>query len=238
MNIDRDLINRALQDAGQETLDDQAINEDVTAWRTCKSFYLPLLLEMLSTSEWTSHKKRKPLDVYEGENYSKYSNAYTLPTDCSKPIEVQENDEYIVEGNVLYTNTSGAILLYISNNRRTPVDRLPEIAEDGDRYLCNGLYYQYNAEIQDWEVIEEDYPEYDDIELSPEEAKCFENLLAAQIALKITGDPNLYQLLFGIAQNVKNEAIKQSRSQGVSCENGSRYWGEILGLSGEGDYEL
>ena len=239
MNRNINLINRALEDAGQEPITEEGKQENIAAWRTVKEFYLPVMLEMLSSAEWTKHKKRTKLELYEGDNYSKYRNAYVIPIDCAKPCQVQDNEEYIVEGNLLYTDVDGAILLYITNHHRNPVESLPtEDNHDGDRYLCQGVYYEWSEELNDWKVIEEDYPEYDNFELAPEEEKYFENALAAQIVLKITGDKQLYQLLYSIAMTVKDEAIKQSRSQGVSTEKGNEYWGDKLGITTDGVFSL
>ena len=207
MNRDRNIISRALQRAGQEALTDEDITAETVKWRTCRDFYLPVLLSTLSETEWTCLKVRAALALAPGENFSPYLYAYTLPADCAKPIEVQRNDEFIIEGNTLYTDRADAVLLYITNGK---------IADAAD-YITG-----------------DDYPEYRALIFSPSLTECLEYKLAATVALKITGDSNQYRMLYAAATQIESQAWKTSKSQGSSRQNGNPWWSEKLGLTTEG----
>lgn len=118
MNINLIIANRALEKAGQETLEQSDIENESVKYRLIKNNYLKTILETLSNTEWTSQKKRKRLTVSEQENLTNYAYMYDLPTDCAKPEALLNDGEYIIEGTYLYTDTEDAILMYISNERR------------------------------------------------------------------------------------------------------------------------
>lgn len=202
MNIKRDLVNRALAKAGQNPLTDADIENGSLTYETIKLFYLSTMLETLSTTDWTEAKARKRLVVAEEENLSPYAYKYLLPIDCSKPLQIQDNDLFIVEGKYLYSNRDNAILQYITNGR----------IENEEEYLQ-----------------EEEYPEYKNEDYGDSFWEYIETRLASKIALKITGDIQLYQLLYGESQLLEVEATKSSRSQSRSKPKGNPYWSEIIG---------
>lgn len=250
MNINREIANRALEKAGEEPLNDNDFENNSVRWRTIKNNYLPTLLETLANTAWTSQKKRAKLELItkeEAENFTEYLFAYRLPADCAKPEALTDENEYIVEGTTLYTNSENAVLLYIQNGYRgKPImieaDPQPtaETFQDKDYFVFDSETEEYTkAETFDSEATyfvekEEDYPLYEELQLDPLLSEYLETRLAAKIALKITGKSDLYQLLYSESQLMENRAIKVTVSHSRNKDMGHRYWGEILGMSKDG----
>lgn len=207
MNIDIELLNRAFEKAGEEALTQSDIDNESTRYKTAKSYYLPTILETLSNTEWTCQKKRAKLEYSEDDNLTDYAYSYVLPCDCAKPERIDNDDEFIVEADVLYTNTAEATLMYISNGK----------IEDEDDYL-----------------EEDDYPEYRQLKFSPLLSEYLETRIAAKIVFKITGKSDLYQLLYSEALLMEKRASAASFTHGKSRENGEPWWGDQLGLTGDG----
>ena len=198
MNIDRELVNRALAKAGQEALKENDIQNNVLAWRTAKAFYLTTILETLSQTEWTGAKKREKLQIIANvENLNDLPYMYELPEDCAKPIALQNGEPFVVEGQFLYTAVADAVLLYVGNGR----------IADPAQYLDT-----------------EDYPEYRNIYMEPKFAQYIETRLASKIALKMTSDKSVYQLLYAEAVKIEDEARSASRSSGFSKPCGQKWW--------------
>lgn len=208
MNINKDIVNRALEAAGQERLTDEDIEKNSSRWRLIKDNYLSVILTTLAKTTWTSQLKREKLKEAEKDNFTGYDYVYHLPVDCAKPEELQDEAEYNVEGKYLYTNSPMAVLCYVSNGRRKP----EEISE----------------------VKEEDYPEYEDIEFDPSLSEYIELQLAAKIALKITGNMQTFGLLYNQAMVIENNARKATLEHAHSKEKGAAWWGDQMGLSVEG----
>lgn len=225
MNINLGIANRALEKAGQEALTSQDIEKDSSVWRLIKSFYLSTLLETLANTPWTSQKKRKVLNYSEQDNYSEYDYVYDLPIDCAKPEEIQNNDVFIVEGDLLYTNTENAVLLYISNGKKEIEEEKPE--EDSTYDMTETL-----PEEEPEQIKEDDYPEYEELKLDPLLSEYVETRLASKIALKLTDDRQLYQLLFNESSLIEQKAIKMTLEHAHSKQNGNKWWDEQLGLGG------
>lgn len=207
MNRDTDLISRALIDAGQEPLTDNDSKNKTVRWRTIELYYLPTVLETIADAEWTCLKKRIALSITDKDNLTKYAYAYDLPVDCARAVEIKDNDEYIVEGNILFTDTGSAELLYISNGKVSEANKL----------------------------IDDDYPYYNPPDFEPKLQQCIETMLAAKFSLKITGDKQLYATLVTIARGIKEDAMKATRSRGVSKQKGSVWWADRMGISGAED---
>lgn len=248
MNYDKELINRALEKAGQEPLTDEDISKNSARWRLIKSLYLPTILETLSNTDWTSQKKRIPLTPAEEENYTKYEFMYLLPYDCAKPEEICDEEEYLVEGPYLYTNKEEAILVYISNGKTIIPNNLklsdPQPTED--TFEVGKYWYkdeeewkpadEYDEEIEYFES-KDDYPYFKDIDFNadPMLSLYIETRLAAKITLKITGNTQIYQLLFNESLLAEQNAIKNTQTHSHSKEPGNKYWGEIIGLGADND---
>lgn len=206
MNINWEIVNRALNKIGEEPiLEEEKKEKTSTRIRLVYDFYLSTILETLHNTAWTSQIKRTKLICAEVENLTDYENVYILPIDCAKPIALKDNSEYKVEGNFLYTNSEENILIYVSNSKKIPG-------------------------VNDEKNIEEDYSEYNEMNFDPLLSEYIETKLAAKMALKITGDNSIYQLLYQEAAIIENRAIKASMAHGASKDKGNRYWSNILGL--------
>jgi hypothetical protein len=185
MQIDQALVNRVFAGIGEDPLTPADYTGQSLRFRIIKDFYLQTFLEALSEVPWTRGKKRAVLAAADAENLSPYRYSYLIPADCARPLEIQENGYFVVEGNHLLSDTAGAALLYITNGK------IPCEAEylDGD-----------------------DYPGYDPPEYEPKFYEYIERLLAAKLAVKLEKNPGLYQTLFSSALLIKREAIAASRS--------------------------
>lgn len=204
MNIDKNIVNRALEAAGQERLTDKDIETDSSRWRLIKDTYLSLILSTLSKVVWTSQLKRVALYASEAENLSDYAYMYILPGDCAKVEGLKDQSEYIVEGIYLYTNTQDAVLIYVSNGATSDIHE------------------------------EDDYPEYDEITFDAPLSEYLEYALASKIANKITGNLQLSQYLFQQAMLAEATAKKATLEAAHSKEMGEQWWGDMIGLSVEG----
>ena len=244
MQINRDIVNRALEAAGQERLNEKDIETQSTRWRLIKDSYLSLILSTLSKTAWTSRITRAELTEAEGGNLTNYAYKYRLPADCAKPESLKDNTEYITEGDYLYTDTPGAILVYVSNGfvgkryTETPVTEktFPEgvfyfFDEETEEYIQAD---EYDSDKTYYSVIEDDYPEYDNIRYDPALSEYLEYALASKIAIKITGDQNLATYLFNQALITEDRAKKATLEAAHSKEQGEPFWGDLLGLSVEG----
>lgn len=250
MNIDRQLVARALDKAGEDPLTDEEFNNKAgTRWRTIYDYYLATILEALSNTEWTSQKKRARLELSEDENLSNYFCMYNLPIDCAKAVGLNNEEEYLIEQNNLYTDQEDAVLVYISNGYTG--ENKYEIAETQpttQAEIESGIYYELNVETQKYQrstqyvegtvyyvVMDEDYPMYNDPQLDPMLSEYIETKLAAKIVLKLTGDHTKYQMLYNEAQLMENRAIKASVAHGHNKDHGNRWWHEQLGLPNYGE---
>jgi hypothetical protein len=119
MNINQELVNRALLDVGQSPLTTQDISDENTNYDLCKRFYLETFLEALSEAPWAGGRKRAKLVRTGRPNLPPrgYRFAYDLPFDCSRPIELQGNEYFVAEDRLIYTNADHAELLYVSNGK-------------------------------------------------------------------------------------------------------------------------
>lgn len=243
MNIDKELVNRALEKAGQEPLVEDDITKNSARWRLIKSFYLPTILETLSHTSWTSRKKRARLNLFEGDNYSDYAYAYRLPLDCAKPEEITTNDEFLTEGNILYTDAQDAVLLYISNGYARERYEQPAEQPTSENFSEN-VYYYFDEQDNDYITANtfdenttyyifstDDYPAYEPMEFDPMLAQYIESRLASKIVLKITGNTELYQLLYNEALILEQKASNTSYAHNRSKAQGNPFWADQLGLS-------
>lgn len=252
MNIDLGIVARALDKAGQEPLTaEETETKEGTRWRVIKDFYQAVILEALSNTSWTSQKKRARLELKEEENLTTYRFMYELPIDCAKPVSVVGEKEYLVENGSLYTDEADAILVYVSNGFTGKFKYKKAEPQPGEMNFSENEYYFYDEEsteygrAQAWEADttyyvrdEQDYEFYEDPKLDPQLSAYIETKLAANIVLKLTGNYELYQLLFNEAAIMENRAVKSSTAHGHSKDKGDRWWGDILGMPGyEGDMD-
>lgn len=245
MNIDKELVARAMDKAGEEPITQNEWEEGTsTRVRLVKDVYLASILEALAGTDWTCQKVRARLELSEEENLTKYRYAYKLPMDCAKPCALSNDEVYLVEGTTLYTDTQNAVLVYITNNYNgkyvyVPSDPQPVTEEEilrGNFYVYDDMAADYvEATEYDQELVyyvkdPQDYEGYKDFNFDPLLTEYIECLIAQKIVLKITGDMNKYQLLYNEARLMENRAIKASVAHGHNKDKGNPYWGDVLGL--------
>lgn len=250
MNYDRSLMTRALMRAGQERITDEDAEKQTAKWKAVTDFYMSTLLLLLSEADWTGMKKRTQLTDPVEDNLTAYAYGYTLPEDCARAIEIQGNDDYSVEGRLIYCNVRDPILLYITNGKRHEYTELPE--ENVGQIVYQGKTWSWQthtieADPEDPESqetvtegyeedeVQEDNPLYDNLDLPEELREAFEYHLAAQISLKITGDKNLYNLLMEFAMAIEDRSRKTSRGHAKNKQKGHVWWSETLGIPSMND---
>lgn len=248
MNIDFNIANRAFMKAGEEPLTDTDIQTGSTRYRTLKELYLTTILETLSNTEWTSQKTRKKLELApeEAKNYTNYGLMYKLPLDCAKPVALQDDGEFIVEGRWLYTDSGDAVLLYVTNGFTGEHEYVKaEPQPSGETFSESEYYYIdedniiHRAEEYEMGIVylvekPEDYPGYKELVEDPLLFEYIATRLAAKFVLKFTGNLQLYSALYSESYAMENRAIKSTVAHSKSRDEGHKYWGEILGLSGDG----
>ena len=227
MNVNFDIVNRALTRLGEEAITEKDKEEQTLKWKLCKGFYLQTILESLATTPWTSSQKHAILEKIEDDNYTEYQYAYKLPLDCAKPIQLKNNEYYIVIGDVLYTDQEEAILRYVSNFKKIEQEKLPE--EDNIESLNDEIIDdEINPEIPGEEIPEgipeEDYPDYNDIVGDVRFWEYIELRLASKLALKFSGEMSLYSTLFNEAKVIEQEAITASKNLGFAKKNVNDWW--------------
>ena len=258
MNMNIDLVNRALYATGHEELIKEEFKNDEEKkplYDLCKAFYLSTYLEALSEVPWVSARRRRRLMRVRRPRFNTgYRFAYTLPYDCARPVELSGKGEYIIEGRFLCTDEERAELLYITNGKRLPrlrIAQAPKPGEQADMVLSPGEVDEYDIpidvefnpedpddddneeeELDEGDIVEdtgEDYPEYDPPQYEPKFYEYIEMTLAAKFAIKITDKPQLSNMLFQKAQYIKDQAITASKSMAKAKKQPVRWWGEILG---------
>jgi hypothetical protein len=292
MNIDRDLVARALAKAGEEPITAEEWEEGTSnRVRIVKEFYHAILLESLSSYDWTSQKKRARLEVMDNYEYEEvlnpkaadvnryyeyvydqyhqkyyyrkaetfssgttyfiridnnltgYAYMYILPADCAKVVKLANDEPYVVEGAFLFADVADAVLVYIRNyfTGKYIYEKVEEPDPvDIDKYYVieDGEYVKAESYIMgtDYYVIkEEDYNFYAEPELDPSLSAYFECKLAANLALKLTGGADKYQMLYNEAELIANKAQKKSSEQAQNKTKGNAWWTDQLGLTSGGE---
>lgn len=252
MNINKELVARAMNKAGEEPLTEEDYTNKGTRYRLVKDYYLATILETLAATSWTSQLKAIKLEIEE-ENESAYMASYKLPIDCAKPVRLKSEEEFSVAGKILYTDDTDAVLIYVTNEYTGELKYNYEEAEPQPtaETFSQNEYFTYNEETETYETadqynehvtyyvreqIEEDYELYNDIDLQsdPLLSELIETRLAAKIVLKLTGKTDLYTLLYNESQIMEQRAVKASFAHAHSKNNGNSWWSDILGLP---DYE-
>lgn len=127
MNINMDIVTRALQKAGQEPLTDEDIEKNSTRYRTIHSFYLATLMETLAKTSWTSQKRRKSLLKYK-RHISGYDYAYSLPSDLGRILRLESDLKFNIVDGKLYTDDTAPHLFYIDvNEYEKETDLIPYV---------------------------------------------------------------------------------------------------------------
>jgi hypothetical protein len=249
MNMNTDVINRALLATGQSTLTAEDVKEKNSAYELCRAFYISTFLEALSEVEWVGGRKREKL-VLTGRPTIKdrrYLFAYDLPFDCAKPIELQDNEYFIVEDRLIYTDAEDAQLLYVSNGKiLRPVaavsnGRPGEVHDmeyltagppgtEGDQIIYSGIPDDVPDVFPDDPPPESDYPDYITLDYESKFYEYAEKRLAAKFAMKLSDQPQLHSQLLQEALLVKMEAVDASKSGRAAKVKENPWWGEKLGL--------
>ena len=250
MNMNLDIVNRALYSTGQEMLDEtsEAV-KDSSVYKLCKAFYIAAFLEALSEVEWVGGRKRGKL-VRTGRpvlTNQKYKFTYDMPYDCARAIELQDNEFFIVEDRLIMTDALSAELLYVSNGRiLRPIAAAVMIPGERpeNEYLSAGPpgtmpdYTLYPGKIDDIrEALPKDpepatdYPDYAELNYEPKFFEYIEKKLAAKFAMKLSDQPKLHMQLLQEALLVKQEAVYASRASRAAKHKGDPFWGDELGLN-------
>lgn len=246
MQIDRELVNRALLKAGQTPLTEADIDNNAEMWKTAKEYYLQTILETLTRTPWTSAKRRTRLTPCEEENLSTYNYVYRLPIDCARALKLNSAEQFVVEGDFIYTNDDNPIILYITNGKIDGTVEVPteppatnepsningpdEIEDttgtegESSEEENNGQTETPPEENTVPEEPEEDIPGYKTLEYDPNFWEYIETRLASKMVLKITGDTSLYNMLFQEAAVIEQTATKASKASSKSKPNGQAYW--------------
>ena len=118
MNIDRNLVARALAKAGEEPITDEEWTDGTSnRVRIVKEFYLALLLEALASYDWTSQKKRERLiTYYEYEEVLEPVQddlaKYYIIDDDGKYVKAESFDESETYYILLETNLTNYFYMY------------------------------------------------------------------------------------------------------------------------------
>jgi len=260
MNMNMGIVARALYDVGQFPLTDDDTKSKNTNYLLCREFYLSVFLEALSEVEWTGGRKREKL-VPTGRpviRNGKYRFAYDYPFDCAKPIELQNNEYFLVEDRLILTDVPNAELLYVSNGkvlRKVPVISAGRPGDIHDmEYLTAGPLGTYDGvmlwsgrpadikmpenwdentpiELPDDPDLEDDFPDYVALEYEPKFYEYVEKNLAARLTMKLSSQPGLHVQLLQEALLIKQEATKASKSSKAAKIREVPLWTEEMGKS-------
>jgi len=249
MNMNIEIVNRALYATGQNTLSDKDIFSKNAGYNLCKAHYITTFLEALSEVEWVGGRKRDKL-VRTGRPVArdrKYRFAYDIPFDCARPVELQNNEYFIVEDRLILTNAHRAELLYVSNGKKLRPIALASAGKPGElpehEYFTAGqpwtepdvtLYPGTPADIDDElpqdPEPEEDYPDYIALDYEPKFFEYIEKRLAAKFAMKLSDNPQLHAQMLQEAMFIKQEAVITSRAGRAAKVKEKPWWEQELGL--------
>jgi hypothetical protein len=245
--MDRGIVNRALLDVGEHPLSDGDVRDKNTAYRSCKEYYIDTFLEALSEVEWTGGRKRAKL-VRTGRPVlpdERFPFAYDMPFDCARPVESQNNEFFLVEDRIIYTDVPDAELLYVSDGKILRPVAAVSAGRPGDvpdmEYLSAGppgtqpevtLRAGKPADIlaafpEDPEPAD-DFPDYRRLEYEPKFYEYIERMLAAKLSMKMTDQPALHVQLLQEAMLVRQEAVKASKSRRAAKPEPKRWWTEEI----------
>jgi hypothetical protein len=250
MNMNRDIVNRALLDVGQQPLADGDM-PDNTVYLLCKQYYLQTFLEALSEVAWTGGRKRDRLmKTHRPHLPTGYRFVYDMPFDCARPIELQDNDYFVVEDRYICTEVERARLLYVSNGKILRPVAAVTCGKPGDmmdmEYLSSG-WPDTDPEVTlkaggpgdlpletmplppDPEPAD-DYPDYRPPEYEPKFYEYVEKTLAAKFAMKLSNQPELHVQLLQEAMILREDAVTVSMGSSAAKLKPQRWWKEELGL--------
>lgn len=145
MNIDRQLVARAFVKAGEEPITEAEWTEGTSSRvRAVQEFYLAIILDALSSYNWTSQKKRARLTALDNYEYEQVLNPtasdvslywyYDEIEQCwKKETQFDNTKDYYLKTEVNLTGYSYIFLL--------PADCGKVVAiNDGEPYIVEGAY--------------------------------------------------------------------------------------------------
>jgi hypothetical protein len=247
MNMNRDIINRALLYAGQFLLTGRDIADKNANYELCHQYYIATILEAASEVEWTGGRRRQKL-VVTGRPLrrdERYRFTYDMPFDCAKPVELQNNEFFFVEDRLILTDAPGAELLYVSNGK---VLRPIAVASAGRPGGVHDMEYMTAGrpgtvpEVTLWpgrpaDIGEglpgdpdpaDDYPDYRAMDYEPKFYEYIEKNLAAKFAMKLSDRPELHAQLLQQAMLIKREAMAASKSRLSAKVERKKWWTEEM----------
>jgi hypothetical protein len=116
VNVDWRLVNRSLLSIGESFVEQQDIIDNNEKVKTIKEMYLTTFLEALTEIDWTSARVGKALiETNLKSVYKPYEYEYELPIDCAKPLKIQGEARFSIQGRSIFSEVPDAILLYITS---------------------------------------------------------------------------------------------------------------------------
>jgi hypothetical protein len=245
--MNRDIINRALLYVGQFPLTDQDMADRNANYELCRQYYITTILEAASEVEWTGGRRRQKL-VRTGRPLRRdlrYRFAYDMPFDCAKPIELQDNEYFLVEDRLILTDVPKAELLYVSNGKILRPVAAVSAGRPGElhdmEYMTAGppdttpvvtLWPGRPADILDSFPPDptpvEDYPDYREMDYEPKFYEYIEQTLAAKFAMKLSDRPELHVQLLQEALLLKRDAVSASKSRLAAKMERNKWWTERM----------
>jgi hypothetical protein len=244
VKIDFPLANRALARVGADPLTWSDRNGETLRWRTLRDYYLQTFLEALSEVDWTGGRKRKKLRL-SGLPHERtgHSFVYDLPSDCARPLELQDNAYFAIEDRFLCSDQGRAELLYITNGKLLPPTTLVMAGRPGNMPEAEYLSAGRPGEIAENTLragrpgnpppappSDEDYPDYRPPRYEPKFYEYLEHALAAKLCMLLTKDMKLHNQLLQEAMLVRQEAVTASRGASAAKLKPQKWWKEELGL--------
>jgi hypothetical protein len=244
VNINQTLVNRALAAIGQDPLVFSDSQGQTLRYRIIKDYYLQTFLEALSEVPWTGGRKRSRL-MKTGIPHllTGYRFVYDMPFDCARPLELQDNEYFVVEDRFICTGADNAELLYVTNGKILRPVALVSAGRPGDvhdmKYLSAGrpdtdhdvtIRAGRPVDIQDAlpedpEPVE-DYPDYRPPEYEPKFYEYAEKTLAAKFATHLAKSPELHAQLLQEAMLIRQDAVTASMGASAAKRKPQRWWKE------------
>jgi hypothetical protein len=176
-----------------------------------------------------------------------YRFVYDMPFDCARPIELQNNEYFVVEDRFICTDSDHAELLYVSNGKILRPVSVVSCGGAGDPHDMEYLSAGGSRDLHDLTVNaggagdikdslpgdpapDDDYPDYRPPVYEPKFYEYAEKTLAAKFAMKLSAQPKLHLQLLQEAMLIREEAVTVSMSSSAARQKPQRWWKEELGL--------
>jgi hypothetical protein len=247
------VVNKALMLAGNMPLtpNDKVYNN--LPYKYARELYLPLLFNCLSEIEWRTARKWFPISLSRRYTVKEAGMwYYEIPSECIKPVKV-EHGHFRQDEHFIICDMENYQLWGVFHKRKTDFTyKAPETQGERDRTIYierpvdsvsrrdpHVLLRRAETRAEEQEAERnaryapqensEDFPEWEYTEYEPQFWKYFEYRLAAELSIKLKGDPNLYAQLVMAADKFGEEAIQSSRDAAAD-ESISLTWLDKVGL--------